>query len=344
MDAALSIFEELRKKDLDLINKWVAECYREDLHLDFKRKSKTLTPELDDNDKRNYSKALSGFANSDGGVIVWGIDAPGSGLATRAKFPIDNVVAFAEQLDSMASRLVVPQVDGVLNHVIFEDKLKATGYVVSVIPQSIAAPHRAEYHSYKRYYQRSGDSFIQLEHWQLEYMFGRRQVPDLKVAWTVIPSSRYLDDHIFPEGILKLKHDEGSSKDAVIRVCILNKGRAIAKYACLRLHYRSEHNRYRINKKYRHNLIDYSKPVRTYFKPGYHEITARARPGLVVYPNDRMPFFEFYFSCSEEELKNKKIPDFTVYYDLFAEHIRGVTAQKLTIPGDAISRILGNTE
>jgi predicted HTH transcriptional regulator len=29
--------------------------------------------QLDDDDKRNFSKGLSAFANSDGGVLVWGL-------------------------------------------------------------------------------------------------------------------------------------------------------------------------------------------------------------------------------------------------------------------------------
>ena len=60
-----------------------------------KRKSRSASrPKLMDDDRKNYSKALSGFANSDGGVIVWGIGAPGSGPNERTKHPIHNVNSF----------------------------------------------------------------------------------------------------------------------------------------------------------------------------------------------------------------------------------------------------------
>ncbi|MBF0442093.1 MAG: ATP-binding protein [Oligoflexales bacterium] len=341
MDAGQSIYEELKKKDISLIDQWVSEGYREDLHLDFKRKAKPENSQLDESDKRNLSRALSGFANSDGGVIIWGIDAPSSGTGLREKYPIMEVQNFAEHLDSMASRMVVPQVEGVMNHVIFENREEGTGYVVTCIPKSIAAPHRAEHHNCKRYYQRSGDSFIELEHWQLEYMFGRRQVPDLKVAWNIIPTNQLGQGEVFTQNLFNFPLDKKKKNDALIQVCVLNKGRAIAKYVCLRLHYRVQHQVYQFNKRYRHNLIDYSKPISTYFKPGYNEITARARPGLVVYPNDRMCFFEFFFSYDDEEVKNSTLSDFTFYYDLYAEHIRGITEQKMTIPSQVMCRILG---
>ena len=91
MGAASILCEELRRKGIALIDEWVKEAYREDLHLDFKRKTNPEHGHPDDNDKKNLSKALSGFANSDGGLIVWGIDAPSGASGERAKFPIGEV-------------------------------------------------------------------------------------------------------------------------------------------------------------------------------------------------------------------------------------------------------------
>ena len=45
----------------------------ERLHFDFKRKEEHQHPHLDGKDKRNLAKAVSGFANSGGGVLHWGI-------------------------------------------------------------------------------------------------------------------------------------------------------------------------------------------------------------------------------------------------------------------------------
>lgn len=337
MDAALSIFDELKRKQVALLDEWIKEGYREDLHLDFKRKAHHHLDFPDDNDKRNFSRALSGFGNSDGGLIVWGINAPGSGVGLRDKKPIRGVSKFAEHLDSLASRLVSPPVQGAENLVLLEKGGKGEGYVISFIPASIRSPHRAEHHALKKYYQRSGDSFLELEHWQLEYMFGRRQVPDLRVAWDVIPL-REEEMKLYPEGLLSLADGQGDR--ALLRIGMLNKGRAISRYPCLRIHFRQKHDTFVYNPKYKHALIHYSDPEPTYFKPGYVEITARANPGLVVYPNDRMAFFEFRFTYDKEKLRENGISDFTFYYDLFGEKFRGENGQKMTIPGETLVRIL----
>ena len=185
MDAAKQLFETIKKRGITIINDWVNDGCREDLHLDFKRKSRASRPKLMDDDRKNYSKALSGFANSDGGVIVWGIGAPGSGPNERTKHPIHNVNSFAEHLDSYISRLVSPSVRGAVNHVIFEEGSDTEGYVVSYIPKSLNPPHRAESEGLKQYYVRYGESFKITEHYELEFMFGKRYVPVLNVFWGV---------------------------------------------------------------------------------------------------------------------------------------------------------------
>jgi len=45
----------------------------EGFHFDYKCKQDHQNPQLDESDKRNLAKALSGFANSGGGVLLWGI-------------------------------------------------------------------------------------------------------------------------------------------------------------------------------------------------------------------------------------------------------------------------------
>ena len=174
MDAARDLFEQFQDQGLALIDRWVAEGIREDLHMDFKRKSSPRGPRLSDEDRRNYSKALSGFANSDSGIIVWGIGAPGSGGNERSKHPISSVKGFAEYLDSFISRLVSPSIVGAENLAVLEDGEDDVGYVISYVPKSSRAPHRAESEGLKHYYKRYGESFKIAEHFELEFIFGKR--------------------------------------------------------------------------------------------------------------------------------------------------------------------------
>ena len=63
-------FFELSREELE---RYRDERQEENLHLDFKTLSGPGLSASDD--RHNFAKALSGFANSDGGIVVWGVDA-----------------------------------------------------------------------------------------------------------------------------------------------------------------------------------------------------------------------------------------------------------------------------
>jgi len=57
-----------------------------------------------------FPKAIGGFGNSEGGVIVWGIDCrnlPALGDIANAKFPIDNPSMFKSWLEGAVSGCTV---------------------------------------------------------------------------------------------------------------------------------------------------------------------------------------------------------------------------------------------
>jgi predicted HTH transcriptional regulator len=58
---------------------WIESCVAnqvpEDLYVEFKRKTNEQTPTPDDHDVANLGRAVSGFANTDGGLIIWGVEA-----------------------------------------------------------------------------------------------------------------------------------------------------------------------------------------------------------------------------------------------------------------------------
>ena len=191
-----------------------------------------------------------------------------------------------------------------MNHVIYEDGSDTEGYVVSYIPKSPNPPHRAESEGLKQYYVRYGESFKIAEHYELEFMFGKRSVPVLNVFWGV-----------------KLEAVETRGRKTFykcrLNIGITNQGRAIAKYVCFKLRYNLK-ERYRLTTDRNSGLIHYSLPERS-AKENYEKISARALPGMVVYPGDYQSFFSFSLKVSEKDLQFSKIPKFEMRYDLFAE-------------------------
>ena|ERR1051325_5963583 len=67
---------------------------QESLYLEFKQKKDVSRPELSSSDASNFSKVLSGFANADGGVLVWGIETDKSERAVELH-PIADVLRFS---------------------------------------------------------------------------------------------------------------------------------------------------------------------------------------------------------------------------------------------------------
>jgi predicted HTH transcriptional regulator len=165
--------ELFEKFSLATIENYVESSQEEHLLLDFKTISK---PDLSNSDdKRNLAKALSGFANSSGGMIVWGVDArkskpDGPDVAIGSK-EIERLGLFLSRLNELSGAFVRPVVDGVRHRTI--ETAPDRGFAVTMIPESAASPHMA-LGGEGRYYKRSGASFYPMEHFDIADMFGRR--------------------------------------------------------------------------------------------------------------------------------------------------------------------------
>lgn len=195
---------------LQVIRDFVASGRNEDLHLDFKTVADARLSSRDD--RRSLAVALSGYANSDGGLIVWGVEArpnaDGVDCAAAVR-EIPQVPLLLTRLNDLTGQSVSPLVDGVEHKAIIVEG--AAGVCVSYIPASDSGPHMAK-GGEDRYYKRSGSSFYRMEHFDLEDMFGRRQRPSLSLRIDLVP--RLGDD----------PHEE-------VSFSIINVGRGMAKHA-----------------------------------------------------------------------------------------------------------------
>ena len=178
----MKLREQFEALTTEKIEAFVANSQEETLHLEFKR---TESADLSRGDRRQLAEVLSGFANSDGGIVVWGIDArrDAVGIDRAVKLhPIDPAGRFLSRLNDVTSDAVSPIVDGV-EHRAFGSSGSA-GYVATLVPRSDSTPHMGKA-GHDRYFKRSGTSFVRLEHFDLEDMFGRRPRPRLRMRWTL---------------------------------------------------------------------------------------------------------------------------------------------------------------
>lgn len=226
MNNAESIYNEIIDGGYKKIQSLYQEQWEETVFIDFKRKAAPEIPGAQRSDKSIYSEALSGFSNTSGGVIVWGIAAPGiqgaPDVATE-EAPISKLKQFLTDLNNATSQVLVPVNPGVLNTPIYlnDDPECDKGFVVTLVPQSEFTPHRAINKDHK-YYLRSGDSFAMMEHSILEDQFGRRQRPKLKLHVRLDKSEHY-------------SPMERRSAPFALIIGIENEGKYIATYPCIKL-------------------------------------------------------------------------------------------------------------
>ena len=183
VNQAQSIFESVRTyADLQQL---VRDRVQENIYLEFKTKKDRRTPDVDESDAFQFSRALSGFANSDGGVLLWGIESDREERACDLK-PIAHVAEFESRLKKSLLNAVHPMVDGVEIQLIPDDSDSAAGFIKCLIPRSEKTPHRAM-RAGREYYRRSTEGFYRLEHFDLEDAFGRRPRPVLSVQVQLTP-------------------------------------------------------------------------------------------------------------------------------------------------------------
>lgn len=184
----------------------------ENLYVDFKIKRDLTTYQIDDDFQKTLSKAISGFANADGGVLFLGIDAP-QGVTPTIK-PIIPFQMFEQEVNSYISRATQFVVQGILIKSIATPNYNNGGVVSVYIPKSDLSPHCSS--KDKKYYQRVGDSFVPMEHYQIADSFGRRHFP-----------------HIVPFGTLK--GDINFQGKIEVLLGLQNEGRAIGKFLYLKI-------------------------------------------------------------------------------------------------------------
>ena len=206
IDTAQRLFDKLIIES-DLLS--LAASETETLHLDFKEATQGA---LADKSKRRdfervLAKAISGFANANGGVLVIGVDDK-----TRTLAPFNELASLEEFVNEQASRLVSFPVPGIHIRAIPTHTDDTKGFVVMLVPASDLAPHRSQ--KDHRYYRRSGESFVPMEHYEVADMFGRRSFPSLSV---VLSAATKFDTKF------------------QVTVALMNRGRTIAKFPSIEL-------------------------------------------------------------------------------------------------------------
>lgn len=178
----MSLVEDFDQLTADDIAEYLRVGKEEHLQLEFKTINNPNLSNRDD--RKNLARCISGFANSAGGIVIWGVNARENEQRIDCAIEaveIDQLRLFVSRLNEFSGQSASPVVEGIRHKAI--ETADDRGYVATLVPESESGPHMAKLGE-DRYYKRNGQQFYRMEHFDLEDMFGRRQRPDLEVTVT----------------------------------------------------------------------------------------------------------------------------------------------------------------
>lgn len=226
MGRAEDLFTRISNMGEQAIDEFIIERQSEELFLDFKRSSDNgAGARLSDRDRDNMAKAISGFANSEGGVIVWGVDCrPNQALGdvASANVKVQNPRRFRSWLENAVSGLTVPPHPGV-RHTAVEDAQGLSGFVATYIPKSHLTPHQCL--RPPQYYMWAGSNFEPVPHGVLAGMFGRAPQPVIFYMWSISPAE-LSESRVarFRIGLLLTNRSPVIARDVYVIVMVLPPG------------------------------------------------------------------------------------------------------------------------
>ena len=186
MSRAEDIFQKLIYFGEEAIDEFIVNSQSEELFLDFKQADSLGKNgnSLHKDDRRNLAKCISGFGNSEGGVVVWGVECSRTveiGDVARAKVKVQNVHRFLSWLENAISGCTIPSHNKVRNHIISVDE-NGAGFVATYIPKSEIAPLMTTVGN--TFYIRSGSNNVPAPYSVLAGMFGRRPQAEIDLLIT----------------------------------------------------------------------------------------------------------------------------------------------------------------
>lgn len=223
------IFEELVAAGESGLQQLVDAQQIETLTLDFKaeapqdpwvRDGKLTRPA-----RRTIAQALSGFANSAGGILVLGVDArvgPDGIDCACGLHPFQNGSVFYSLVQGAVGELLQPRHEGIAVAYVDSESHPGAGYILINVARSDRRPHRSEATDNKQYYKRAGGSTFAMEHYDIEDAFRRSMTAELDVARSIV-------------GVGTMGHAKGRLYQWQIGLWVINSGDASASFPSLLL-------------------------------------------------------------------------------------------------------------
>lgn len=162
------------------IQQYIDDEIEEDHRLDYKAADAL---QKTDSKRKEITKDVSAMANSDGGLIVYGVsefqESDKSHLPERID-QVDRIVISKEWLEQVINN-IRPRIDGVIIHSVSVDTGSNDVVYIVEIPQSVTAHQAMD----KRYYKRFNFESIPMEDYEIRDVMNREKAADLDLEWRI---------------------------------------------------------------------------------------------------------------------------------------------------------------
>jgi hypothetical protein len=315
MGRAEELLERIREHRTTEIEDMIKNQVVEELFLDYKCAATSLpSNKLHEDDRKNLAKAICGFGNSEGGLIVWGVDCKQGSSGDVPSWPpkkITHVKVFKTLLDSAVGGLTLPAHQRVEN-VEITYPLSSDGFVVTHVPMALNVPLQTLFPKHE-FYIRAGSTFMPTPRAVLAGLFGRG------------PQAEFIIQ------IHKLSFERGASK-AQVRLKFLvqcsNEGRGVARELFFNIEAR-------LDKRAKIQLSTFPDILDTWTDPpstGSYKATLICKP-FNFPPGARKYFFEF-----SVVMEGKPSHDVMVSVSCGASNAVG-SAKEFTLPGNILFEV-----
>ncbi|QSW89588.1 ATP-binding protein [Flavobacterium endoglycinae] len=170
--------------DLNDIKNYIENKIEENLNLDYKASGSLQKSDAKTNE---ISKDVSAFANSDGGIIVYGIKEHQINRHLPDSIdPVDRKLISKEWLEQIIQSKIRPRIDGIIIHSITVDENSDQVVYAVEIPKSNTA-HQA--HD-KRYYKRFNFNSEPMYDYEIRDVLNRTKAPIIDIELEIIKTTR----------------------------------------------------------------------------------------------------------------------------------------------------------
>lgn len=182
-------FFEKEEYNIDDITALIDNEAEESVHLDFKAAGALSK---DDKKKTEIAKDVSAFANSDGGIIVYGIEEQEH--KAHALSYIDGNTYTKEWLEQVIQDNIQRRIEGLEIFPIRNNGDITKSIYIVKIPRSSNTPHMS---ADKCYYKRNNFRSVKMEEYEVRDLFYRESTPNLRVkAYNLYIEHEDAEDYI----------------------------------------------------------------------------------------------------------------------------------------------------